>query len=188
MDLSSWDSLSLLKTGTAVTAVGIVFVFDRNDLPLHRTCLHNQPPPPGPDDSGPAAESNNSTTGADAEKPSDNGEEENEKTRHSPNNSPMATKSEPVQQQHNGADVLAKNSGGGGENISADLQKLQSMIMELNGSSSSEAVASAGGQNDGVRSDPHPVHHRPFSTCAATSSSQNTASDSPTTKCCPTAS
>ena len=145
--------------------------------------FHNQPPPPGPDDSGPVAESNNSTTGAD-EKPSDNGEEENEKTRHSPNNSPM----DPVQQQQNDADVAANNSGGGGVNISADLQKLQSMIMELNGSSSSEAVASAGGQNDGVRSDPHPVHHRPFSTCAATSSSQNTASDSPTTKCCPTAS
>ena len=147
--------------------------------------FHNQPPPPGPDDSGPVAESNNSTTGAD-EKPSDNGEEENEKTRHSPNNSPI--KSDPVQQQQNYADVAANNSGGGRVISTADFQKLQSMIMELNGSSSSAAVASAGRQSDGVRSDSHPAHHRPFSTCAATSSSQNTASDSPTTKCCPTAS
>ena len=35
-------------------------------------------------------------------------------------------------QQHNDADVVAKNSGGDGTNISDDLQKLQSMIMELN--------------------------------------------------------
>ena len=104
-------------------------------LHMHRTCFHNQPPPPGPDDSGPATENDNSTTEAD-ENPSDNGEEENETTRHSSTNSSIAAKSEPVQQQqHNDADVLAKNSGGGGVNINADLQKLLSMIMELNGSS-----------------------------------------------------
>ena len=53
------------------------------------------------------------------------------------NNSPMAVKSEPVQQQqHNDADVAANNSGGNGMNIIADFQKLQLMIMEWNESSS----------------------------------------------------
>ena len=51
----------------------------------------------------------------------------------------MAAKVKPVQQQHNGADVPANNSGGNGMNFNADLQKLLSMIMELNGSSLSPA-------------------------------------------------
>ena len=72
---------------------------------------------------GQQQESEYSTTGANADNPSDSGEEENETTRHSTNNSTMAVKSEPVQQQqHNDADAPAKNSGGNEMNISAYLK------------------------------------------------------------------
>ena len=72
---------------------------------------------------GQQQESEYSTTGANADNPPDNGEEDNETTRHSTNNSTMAVKSEPVQQQqHNDADAPAKNSGGNEMNISAYLK------------------------------------------------------------------
>ena len=95
----------------------------------------------------------NSTTGMDDESRSDNGEEEKKKRRDNRRKVPATQYNTTLLLYNNSlldrqvgsalaaADAVANNSGGGGVNISANLEKLQKMIMELNGSSSSADAA-----------------------------------------------
>ncbi|XP_057366450.1 serine-rich adhesin for platelets-like [Daphnia carinata] len=121
-------------------------------LHMHRTYFHNQPPPAA-DES--IHENDTSVTGMDEDTPSDN-EEEEQHFNNSPRPASVAVKSEP---EGRNADEDRPVSTGGGEannssggiTISADLQKLQSMIMELNGSPSAAAAAAASMVNEGDR-------------------------------------
>jgi hypothetical protein len=118
-------------------------------LHMHRTYFHNQPPPA---DESMNENDMNDTSAMDEDNPSDNGQEDDETgtfTNNSPRSPSIAVKSEPemrnadVNEDQRPVSTDANNSPSGGITISADLQKLQSMIMELNGSSTAAAAAAA---------------------------------------------
>ncbi|XP_045031549.1 LOW QUALITY PROTEIN: mucin-12-like [Daphnia magna] len=118
-------------------------------LHMHRTYFHNQPPPA--DES--IHENDASATGMDEDTPSDNEREEQEEhfNASSPRPASVVVKSEPEGRNADEDGPVSTggeaNNASGGITISADLQKLQSMIMELNGSPSAAAAAA----NEGDR-------------------------------------
>ncbi|KAI9557504.1 hypothetical protein GHT06_017332 [Daphnia sinensis] len=122
-------------------------------LHMHRTYFHNQPPPA--DES--IHENDTSATGMDEDTPSDNEQEEEENNfNNSPRPASVAVKSEPECGRNADEDRPVStggemNTSSGGITISADLQKLQSMIMELNGSPSAAAAAAASMAGEGDR-------------------------------------